>query len=40
MAQCFVGVTDIAMALVKSDLAFEWSKYSGNQYVGNAKCVR
>ncbi|WP_369293623.1 thermonuclease family protein [Roseibium sp. MMSF_3412] len=40
VAQCFVGETDIAMALIKSGLACAWPKYSGRYYVGDAKCVR
>lgn len=40
VAQCFVNGTDIAMALVTSGLACAWPKYSGQHYIGNARCVR
>ena len=40
VAQCIVAGRDIAMELVKAGLACAWPRYSGNHYVGNAKCVR
>ena len=37
VAQCFVGATDIARALVKGGFACDWVKFSGGTY-GGAAC--